>query len=249
MSSTVRLRGILIGAMVIGALAGCSANMNQSASVPAGTISRAPKESATPLSVAAPSRSADASFPGVVIGTRPSDPLVVLEKNEPYQAPSMMNDYLSKGWSSSGSWYARITQAMGPQGRRIEKQDAPGAEGWTINFSWAASGVKELNIGVILDADKNPQKIECSAAGFDPESGEATRSIAVMMKLCASADFPGAKPSAAVAWVSREQGLILVKLRSLHKNVLLSPTPNFGSGSYWLGGSVNPESTMVLYVR
>jgi hypothetical protein len=97
--------------------------------------------------------------------------------------------------------------------------------------------VKSLTVNAGMDVPGNATNFQCTAEGFGPGNAQAAQQVSKLFALCASVVFPGAQPAVAERWVSQQESLVLADLRSHPRAVeILSATPTFGTGIYWVEG-------------
>ena len=97
--------------------------------------------------------------------------------------------------------------------------------------------MKSFTVDAGMEVQRNATNVQCMAEGFDPGNGQAAQQVSRLFALCASAAFPGARPAVAERWVSRQESLVLADLRAYPRAAeIMSATPTFGTGIYWVEG-------------
>jgi hypothetical protein len=181
--------------------------------------------------------------PAPTVDANPSDPPAITTIPPgggflyfPRKTPTFRG--LPADWDSA-TWISRI-RAAAAAGQHASKRTLPGSFSFpgmsVVSWNWSSlPAVKSFTVQAGIEVQDNVTNFQCTAQGFDPGHEQVAQQVARLFALCASAAFPGAQPAVAERWVSQQESLVLADLRSYpHAAEIMSATPSFGTGIYWV---------------
>lgn len=231
-------------AAAMAALTACS----QGPGKPSATAGETPSSPAHPAAAATgqagPGRP-EPTPPAPTVDANPSDPPAITTIPPgggflyfPRKTPAFRG--LPPGWDSA-AWIRQV-QAAAAAGQHASRRTRPGDFSFPgtsiVSWTWSSwPAVKSFTVDAGMEVQQNATNFQCTAEGFDPGNGQAAQQVSKLFALCASAMFPGARPAVAERWVSRQESLVLADLRSHPRAAeIMSATPAFGTGIYWVEG-------------
>lgn len=175
-----------------------------------------------------------------MVDTNPSDPPTINAfslKPAPRDRVPPQAESLPRGWDST-AWFALVHAAAGPSAvQNAHSEGASDPDHSVLGWQWGTAQVKDFDVSAVVDAGKNPVNLLCSAQGFDPADQQAVKQVTAALALCGTAAFPGAEPAAAGPWVAVQEADMVPDLKKTAQGgSVVSASPTFGAGVYWLQG-------------